>query len=133
MIFAHVGDRSHRYAALKVYIKSGSFAPTVGRELDVYKNLSAAKSSHRGRLNVRTILDSFKIIVPDGYHQVLVHKPLWRSLFDLQRILPTERYPEDLLKGALLHILNALDYLHSECQIIHTGIETLDHFHSRYV
>lgn len=33
----------------------------------------------------------------------------------------TQRFTEDLLKSSLLYLFKALDYLHAECHIVHTG------------
>lgn len=44
------------------------------------------------------------------------------SLFDLQKRNPGRKFTEALLKGALMYIFLALDYLHSECKVIHTGM-----------
>jgi hypothetical protein len=34
---------------------------------------------------------------------------------------PDRKLPEAMLKQILIHLLLALDFLHSECHIIHTG------------
>jgi serine/threonine protein kinase len=70
---------------------------------------------------VRTALDNFQIGTADGFFQCLVHKPLGISLRDLRLQFATNTLPEKLLKLTLLHLLLALDYLHSEAGIIHTG------------
>ena len=95
------------------------------REVEIYKLLSTASVSHPGRTSVRTILDSFEISWSGNHHQCLVHKPLWISLFDLQKRNPERKFTEALLKGALMYIFLALDYLHSECKVIHTGMSCL--------
>lgn len=49
---------------------------------------------------------------------------------DLLTKFAAKLLPEKLLKMTLLHMLLALDYLHTEVGIIHTGILTL--FASNY-
>jgi serine/threonine protein kinase len=66
-------------------------------------------------------MDSFKAIEPDGTHIWLVYKPIRESLRLFRRHFIYGRLPLPLLKGYLQILLMGLDYLHSECQIIHTG------------
>lgn len=73
------------------------------------------------------MLDSFGAQGPQGYHQCLVHRPLWQSMFSLQYQNPQHRFSEPLLRAMLLHLFVALDYLHSSCHLIHTGGPFLCH------
>lgn len=66
-------------------------------------------------------LDTFKITTSEGYHHCLVHKPLGLRLLDLQNLFPSGMLPENILKLTLTHVLLALDFLHTEAQVIHTG------------
>lgn len=43
------------------------------------------------------------------------------SLFELRNRTVAKVLPENLLKPTLIHILLALDFLHTEAGIIHTG------------
>ncbi len=56
-----------------------------------------------------------------GEHHSLVQQPMWDSWKDLLRRNPTHRFTEELLKAGLRHVLLGLDYLHSDCKLIHTG------------
>lgn len=91
------------------------------REIDAYQRMSATKSSHRGRKYVRKMLDSFTVEKNGNDHYCLVHQPLWDSLLGFQRRVLNGRLTESLLKLSLQYVLRALDYLHTECHIIHTG------------
>lgn len=44
------------------------------------------------------------------------------SLCELRNRTIDKVLPEDLLKPTLIHILLALDFLHTEAKIVHTGI-----------
>ncbi|EFY86566.1 hypothetical protein MAC_07428 [Metarhizium acridum CQMa 102] len=60
---------------------------------------------------------------PDGEHLVLAHPPLGDSLeVGIRRSSP-RRLPPSGLRYILKDIFLALDYLHVECQIIHTDIK----------
>lgn len=47
-----------------------------------------------------------------------MREPLW--IF--QQRLPDSKIPARLLKAYMSIFLKALDYLHSECHVIHTGM-----------
>lgn len=93
------------------------------REVQVYDHFKSLKSSHTGAILVRTVLDKFQLSSINGSHfyQCLIHPPLGMSLFELRNRAAKKGFPEDLLKPTLIHILLALDFLHSEAHVIHTG------------
>lgn len=91
------------------------------REVEVYSHLDACSASHDGAMFVRTALDSFQVGSVGGLYQCLVHQPLGISLHDLRNRFAAKVLPETLVKLTLLHLLLALDYLHTEAGIIHTG------------
>ncbi|KAJ5723212.1 hypothetical protein N7488_001247 [Penicillium malachiteum] len=49
---------------------------------------------------------------------------MWESFRDLLYRNPNHRFTEDLLKSGLMQIFLALDYLHTECKLVHTGIKS---------
>ncbi|TAQ90224.1 hypothetical protein B7494_g1498 [Chlorociboria aeruginascens] len=109
----------HSYATLKVFTREG-----VGpEEFNIYKSLSAGNASHPGRRHIRTALDIFTIPRLGGDHKCLVQKPMWDSLRDLLNRNPAHRFTKVLLRAGLSQILLALDYLHSECELVHTDIK----------
>lgn len=110
--------RKNSYATLKVYTRE--IEQDGNREVSIYRKFEKLDSSHPGRLYVRTMLDSFGVQGPQEYHQCLVHRPLWQSMFELQHRNPQHRFTEPLLRAMLLHLFVALDYVHS-CHLIHTG------------
>ncbi|KAJ5736092.1 uncharacterized protein N7483_001217 [Penicillium malachiteum] len=59
-----------------------------------------------------------------GNHSCLVQIPMWESFRDLLYRNPYHRFTEDLLKSGLMQILLALDYLHTECKLVHTDIKS---------
>ena len=113
--------RQHQYIALKVYIHSSR----TNRQIKVLEHLSNIKTDHPGRGSVRTMLDNFEVTGPKGTCQCVVHEPLLTSVLHLQAGLDPPSLPEDLLKGLLQQVLLALDYLHTEANVIHTGLSPL--------
>lgn len=71
------------------------------------------------------MLDAFTADGPSGRHQCLVHEPLLTSISHLQASLANQRINEDILKMLLKELLVALDYLHTEAQLVHTGGVTI--------
>ncbi|KAK2768826.1 hypothetical protein FQN54_000686 [Arachnomyces sp. PD_36] len=111
--------RKHNYAALKVYVHSSR----ASREGDILRHLASVKSTHLGRTNVRTLLDTFKVNSCAGSHQCLVHEPFLTSMLHFQASFPDKTLVEALLKAALERIFYALDYLHSDAHVVHTDIQ----------
>ncbi|PCG98365.1 Hypothetical protein PENO1_058310 [Penicillium occitanis (nom. inval.)] len=117
-------DMSHRrHVALKIYINSAAMGQQLDDELKMYKRMEKASNKHLGRNAVRTLLDSFNINGPEGEHRCLVHPPLWESVLTFLHRNPIRRLPSPVLAFVLQRLFLALDYLHTECQIIHTDIK----------
>lgn len=67
------------------------------------------------------VIESFKIQGPIGKHICLVFDPLREPLWLLGKHLGSDGVPPGVLKPFLKITLQGLDFLHSECKIIHTG------------
>ena len=70
---------------------------------------------------MRPLLDFFQLTGPDGEHQCLVHPPLWENVRTFLARNPVGRLPKPVLGIVLYRLFQALDYLHNECRIVHTG------------
>lgn len=73
------------------------------------------------------MLDNFEIDGRQGKRQCVVHEPLLVSLLHFQATFNPPRPNEELVRGVLQQVLAALDFLHTEAQVIHTGIITSSH------
>ncbi|OBT45440.1 hypothetical protein VE00_04531 [Pseudogymnoascus sp. WSF 3629] len=116
---------TNKYAALKIYAHDLVAETEIGNETAIYKRLSSiGDPNHPGKMYVRTIQDSFSITSREGNpHQCLVHDVLSNDILSLRYTHPARQFPEALLKQFLIHLLLALDFLHTECHIIHTDIK----------
>lgn len=106
--------------ALKIYTRDGGDL----EEFKMYEVLGQGNHSHPGYPHVRTALDTFKLKRPGNsgvMHHCLVQKPMWDSWKDVVRWNSAGVFSEELLKAGLAKLFLALDYLHSECTIVHTG------------
>ena len=72
------------------------------------------------------MLDNFEVTGPKGTYHCVVHEPLLTSVLHFQAGFDPPSLPEDLLKGLLQQVLLALDYLHTEVNVIHTGLSSLE-------
>ncbi|KAI1502355.1 serine threonine protein kinase, CMGC group [Biscogniauxia marginata] len=117
-------DLSHRrHVALKLFVQSASIGDQLDDELSVYKRIERGSKNHPGRHAVRTLLDSFDVDGPDGQHRCLVHTPLWESVLAFLHRNHLKRLPIPVIAFVLKRVFLALDFLHTECQIIHTDIK----------
>lgn len=78
-------------------------------------------TDHVGSLFVRQMVDEFKHDSKHGRFQCVVHPPLALSIKAFRRLMPDGALPVEFVKGVLKHVLLALDFLHTEVMMIHTG------------
>lgn len=108
-------------------LKIGISHPPGGRnrEADIYTHLQTVSSQHEGRGYVRRLHEAFELEGPDGKHWCLVHPPLGVSVQEWQESFEGRRYPVGVLKGLVRSLLLALEFLHEEAGVIHTGTPPL--------
>lgn len=90
-------------------------------EQGILEHISRPQSRHQGSTFVRQLLDSFTIPGQSGAHMCLVFEPLREPLWIYQRRFKGDVIPVELVKIILQMTLHGLDYLHSECGVVHTG------------
>ncbi|KFY21411.1 hypothetical protein V493_07421 [Pseudogymnoascus sp. VKM F-4281 (FW-2241)] len=114
---------ARKYVMLKIFIQTSAMAEQVDDELKMYRRMEQSPKRHPGHKAVRTLLDTFYIDGSEDKHQCLVHPPLFESILTFLRRNPVEPLPSAVIAFVLLRLFLALDYLHTECQIIHTDIK----------
>lgn len=113
-------SRQHAYVTLKVFERNSAEGR---RETEIYHHLNSLNVvDHAGAKLIRRALDSFQITSAKGNFGCLVHPPLGISLYDFRTQLSAKVLPEKIVKLTLMHLLLALDYLHTEAGIVHTGM-----------
>ncbi|OWP03874.1 hypothetical protein B2J93_1632 [Marssonina coronariae] len=113
---------TNKYAALKLYAHDLVAEDEIDNETAIYQHLRAGNPDHPGKMYVRTVQDSFFVTSRDGnLHRCLVHDLLSNDILSLWYTRSDRKLPKAMLKQILIHLLLALDFLHSECHIIHTG------------
>ncbi|KAL4940330.1 hypothetical protein BDV06DRAFT_230414 [Aspergillus oleicola] len=125
-------DMDYRtYVTLKIFVDSASMGKNIDDELQIYERIQNSSKftgiwpwRHPGRDAIRSLVDCFDI---DGdgaehKHRCLVHPPLFESVWDFLHRNPIQRLPAPILAVTLKRLFQALDYLHSECRVIHTDL-----------
>ncbi|XMA15014.1 hypothetical protein WAI453_007805 [Rhynchosporium graminicola] len=113
---------SNRYVTVKVTASDCVDDDAAKHERILTQHLMK-NPSHDGFSFVRTMLDSFEAPGQDGPHLCLVYEPMREPLWLFQRRWEDGKLPPALLKVYLRFLLRGLDYLHSECHIIHTDLK----------
>ncbi|KAJ6131207.1 hypothetical protein N7523_001667 [Penicillium sp. IBT 18751x] len=117
-------DMDHRrYVTLNMLIKTTLMGHQLNDELNIYKRIERASQNHPGRKYVRTLLDSFDVHGPEDTHRCLVNPPLWETVLAFLLRNPAQRLPTPILAVTLHRLFLALDFLHTECNVIHTDIK----------
>ncbi|KAF7187460.1 Serine/threonine-protein kinase SRPK [Pseudocercospora fuligena] len=112
--------QAHKYVALKVY----TYDREHDEEFETCQAMNRLGKSHPGSSHIRSAMDTFTIEQTSGAnHRCLVQRPMWDSLTDLLDRNPTRRFTIPLLKAALTQTFLALDFLHTECKLVHTDIK----------
>ena len=107
-------NRAHEYVTVKVGNSDCS-----EQEVKAYQHINSIETKHAGRLLVRKMEDHFYLSLAAQKYPCLVHKTLSISLQRFRRRL-NGRMPLSVLKPTLLHIFPALDFLHTEADMVHT-------------
>uniref|UniRef100_T1JEM6 non-specific serine/threonine protein kinase n=1 Tax=Strigamia maritima TaxID=126957 RepID=T1JEM6_STRMM len=116
-------ETNQRFVAVKI-VKSARRATAIAqREIKMLKHVSSCDTdgSHRGKIAL--LLDNFEISGVNGTHICMVFEVLGDNLLTL--IVNSEYKGISLtnVKIIIKHVLEALDYLHTTCRIIHTDIK----------
>lgn len=86
------------------------------------QRITTANRQHVGWHFVRKLLDSFKVQGVNGNHICLVFEPLRETLERYCRRWENGVMPPQIFKIVLQEVLQALDYLQTDCRLIHTGM-----------
>ncbi|KAJ5195299.1 uncharacterized protein N7498_008737 [Penicillium cinerascens] len=115
--------RSQKYVVLKVSTSLPKFPTAIDREFKIYEHLGKIKSEHPGQSLIRELYDSFELRDQAGNHRCLVLQPMHMTLLEMMRLNPRP-FDLPLLKMTLRRLLLALDFLHTEANIVHTDLKT---------
>ncbi|RPD58370.1 Pkinase-domain-containing protein [Lentinus tigrinus ALCF2SS1-6] len=114
---------NRRHCALKVVKSAGRYAETARDEIKLLRQVMDANPSHNGRNHIVSFLDSFDHAGPEDSHICLVFEPLGENLLALIERHKKTGVAVDLVKVIAKQMLLGLQYLHDECDLVHTDIK----------
>ncbi|KAJ5556542.1 hypothetical protein N7494_000457 [Penicillium frequentans] len=113
--------QSEKVVALK--ITNSNNADDARHERDIESHITHQNPEHRGCTILRTCLDDFEVTSPEGKHVCLVYEVMREPLWILQRRFVDRKLPLPIAKAYIYFLLVGLDYLHSECKVVHTDLK----------
>ncbi|PPQ92670.1 hypothetical protein CVT25_013977 [Psilocybe cyanescens] len=122
-VYRTTSHRTSRHSALKVVKSAGRYAETARDEIKLLSRVSAFSPSHPGRQHIVSFLDSFSQQGPEASHVCIVFEPLGENLLALIERNKKKGVPRALVKVIAKQILLGLEYLHDECDLVHTDIK----------
>ena len=123
VLLIHLASSTHRHSALKVVKSAGRYAETARDEIKLLSRVSSFSPSHPGRQHIVSFLDSFSHQGPEAQHVCIVFEPLGENLLALIERNKKKGVPRSLVKVITRQILLGLEYLHDECDLVHTDIK----------
>ncbi|PWY75338.1 kinase domain-containing protein [Aspergillus sclerotioniger CBS 115572] len=115
--------QSERYLTLKVGCCNYRTVDEARQESNLERHIRDSNPNHFGHDVTRTFIESFEERSPYGTHVCLAYEPMREPLWILQKRFRNEVFPLSILKAYMKILLMGLDYLHSECNIIHTDLK----------
>ncbi|KAF9015021.1 kinase-like domain-containing protein [Cyathus striatus] len=111
------------HSALKVVKSAGRYAETARDEIKLLSRVQSFAPSHPGRSYIVSFLDSFSHQTLDASHVCIVFEPLGEHLLALIERHKKKGVPRALVRVIAKQILLGLQYLHDECDLVHTDIK----------
>ncbi|KAJ3247349.1 serine/threonine protein kinase, CMGC group [Chytriomyces hyalinus] len=120
---ASASSHTNNVVALKIVKSAQHYTETALDEIKLLEKVVAAKPGHEGQKYVVELTDWFKIKGPNGSHVTMAFEVLGPNLLTLIRQYHHKGIPVPIVKRIMKQVLMGLDYLHSECKIIHTDLK----------
>ncbi|KAK7468660.1 hypothetical protein VKT23_003164 [Stygiomarasmius scandens] len=113
----------NRHSALKVVKSAGRYAETARDEIKLLAHVASFSPTHPGRQHIVSFLDSFTHQGPEAQHICIVFEPLGENLLALIERNRKKGVPRAVVKVIARQVLLGLQYLHDECDLVHTDIK----------
>lgn len=112
-----------RYVALKIVKSAPHFTETAKDEIKILRAVRDGDPANPKRNKTVQLLNDFKITGVNGVHICMVFEVLGHNLLKLILKSNYRGIPLSNVRSITRQVLEGLDYLHTECQIIHTDIK----------
>ncbi|KAF8649716.1 hypothetical protein AX16_005488 [Volvariella volvacea WC 439] len=116
-------ERRNAHSALKIVKSAGRYAETARDEIKLLSHVASFSPTHPGRAHIVSFLDSFSHQSPESAHVCIVFEPLGENLLALIERHKKKGVPTALVKWISHQVLLGLQYLHDECDLVHTDIK----------
>jgi serine/threonine protein kinase len=128
MFLLYVATSHRSYVALKIATAFWT-ERYPDHEASILRRIQEINPTHPGRSNCPHLIDQFRVESEHGEHTVFVTLVSGPSVFTVQRLLENDkkRLPLPVLKQWLREMLMALDYIHTEVGVIHSGKQGRTH------
>jgi serine/threonine-protein kinase SRPK3 len=112
-----------KYVAIKVLTVNATAGVLNNhtKEINNIKLITSTNPQHPGHKHCLTLRSAFLATSKHGPHICAVTDVLGSDLRQLQSIQPGGVFSVPVVKRIVKQTLLALDYLHSECKLVHTG------------
>ncbi|RKP36250.1 serine/threonine protein kinase [Dimargaris cristalligena] len=113
-----------RHVALKVVKAAKNYTAAAEDEIQLCEKVAKTDPQAAGHRHVVELLDHFTHYGPHGGHICMVFEVLGENLLSLiRRYRKRGGLPLPLVKDVARQMLLGLDYMHRECQVIHTDLK----------
>jgi len=119
-------DHPHKLVALKIQKSAQRYTDAARDEIELLNQIK--KKDPKGEKYVLQLLESFEHYGPNGRHVCLVLEVLGQNLLWLIKQYHHVGIPISLVKTITKQMLIGLDFLHTQCSIIHTDIKPENFF-----
>ena len=119
----HYFNRKDRHVALKIVKSATHYTETAIDEIKLLERVSTAKPEAVGRNYVAQLLDHFTHRGPNGTHICMAFEVLGENLLSVIKRYKHRGIPTNIVKQITKQVLLGLEYLHTECNIIHTDLK----------
>jgi len=113
--------KRQQQVALKVQKSATHYTEAAMDEIEFLNK--AAQQPGRGSDKVVRLLDSFRHSGPNGTHVCMVFEPMGPNLLALIKDYNYRGIPMDIVREITRQVLMGLDFLHTQCSIIHTDLK----------
>lgn len=90
-------------------------------KLEIERFITEKNPSHQGHASIRACLGQFEFDHNEKKHTGLVYEPMREPMTVFQKRWPDRKIPLAVAKAYIYLLLLAMDYLHTECRVVHTG------------
>ncbi|KLJ08631.1 hypothetical protein EMPG_15920 [Blastomyces silverae] len=110
--------------AVALKISNASTQADINRHREIEQHIATVRPPHDGRAILRTFSECFETTGPEGgKHLCMAYEPMREPFWLFRRRFRDRLIPLPLLKTYIRILLVGLDYLHTECKIVHTDLK----------